>query len=309
MVVSTGVGGGIVLDGRLLDGATGNAGHVGHVIVEPDGHECGCGARGCVEAEASGTAIERITGRPPAEAPPEIIVRSGTLVGRAVASRREPVGPRPRGRRRIGRARLRRTVLRRGPSRNRRPLPPRRTRAAPESSPAPSAPTAPSSAPPPSRAPTNQRAITSAASSKLRMSAAVDDDGAVLVHGLEDRFAGAVDPHLHGERVAGITGFENRASMTLELVDVGAAQRVQQRPAGDAVRAQSVEDRLVEARELGDRRVGVQRVAVARQAVEQRPGRRGSRTSSRDRVSARAIFGGSGDLVVRGSLRSHLHRG
>ncbi|MET1000721.1 MAG: ROK family protein [Acidimicrobiia bacterium] len=86
MVVSTGVGGGIVLDGRLLDGATGNAGHVGHVIVEPDGHECGCGARGCVEAEASGTAIERITGRPPAEAPPEIIVRSGTLVGRAVAS-------------------------------------------------------------------------------------------------------------------------------------------------------------------------------------------------------------------------------
>jgi glucokinase len=86
MVVSTGVGGGIVLDGCLLDGATGNAGHVGHVIVEPDGHECGCGARGCVEAEASGTAIERITGHPPAEAPPEIIVRSGTLVGRAVAS-------------------------------------------------------------------------------------------------------------------------------------------------------------------------------------------------------------------------------
>src|SRR5436853_7163438 len=37
MVVSTGVGGGIVLDGRLLDGASGNAGHVGHVIVEPEG--------------------------------------------------------------------------------------------------------------------------------------------------------------------------------------------------------------------------------------------------------------------------------
>ena len=40
MVVSTGVGGGIVLDGRLLDGAAGNAGHIGHVIVEPDGREC-----------------------------------------------------------------------------------------------------------------------------------------------------------------------------------------------------------------------------------------------------------------------------
>ena len=86
MVVSTGVGGGIVLDGRLLDGAAGNAGHIGHVIVEPDGHECGCGARGCLEAEASGTAIVRITGRPPAEATPEVRERTGTLVGRAVAS-------------------------------------------------------------------------------------------------------------------------------------------------------------------------------------------------------------------------------
>jgi glucokinase len=86
MVVSTGVGGGIVLDGRLLDGAGGNAGHVGHVIVEPDGRECGCGARGCVEAEASGSAIARITGRPPAEASDRVIVRTGTLVGRAVAS-------------------------------------------------------------------------------------------------------------------------------------------------------------------------------------------------------------------------------
>jgi glucokinase len=47
MVVSTGIGGGIVCDGRLLDGAEGNAGHVGHVIVEPDGQACGCGARGC----------------------------------------------------------------------------------------------------------------------------------------------------------------------------------------------------------------------------------------------------------------------
>jgi glucokinase len=86
MVVSTGVGGGIVLDGRLLDGADGNAGHIGHVIVEPDGHPCGCGAHGCLEAEASGTAIAAITGRPPAEASPEVVLRTGTLVGRAVAS-------------------------------------------------------------------------------------------------------------------------------------------------------------------------------------------------------------------------------
>jgi glucokinase len=86
MVVSTGVGGGIVCDGRLLDGTDGNAGHIGHVIVEPDGHVCGCGARGCLEAEASGTAIARITGRPPADAPLDVRTRAGTLVGRAIAS-------------------------------------------------------------------------------------------------------------------------------------------------------------------------------------------------------------------------------
>jgi hypothetical protein len=50
MVVSTGVGGGLVVDRRLLDGLDGNAGHIGHVIVEPDGAECVCGARGCLEA-------------------------------------------------------------------------------------------------------------------------------------------------------------------------------------------------------------------------------------------------------------------
>jgi glucokinase len=86
MVVSTGVGGGIVLEGRLLDGRAGNAGHVGHVIVEPDGRVCGCGARGCLEAEASGTAIAAITGRPPQEAGPDVIARTGRLVGRGVAS-------------------------------------------------------------------------------------------------------------------------------------------------------------------------------------------------------------------------------
>lgn len=86
MVVSTGVGGGLVVDGRLLDGRLGNAGHVGHVVVEPEGRVCACGGRGCLEAEASGTAIESLTGRPASEAPPEIVQRTGTLVGRAVAS-------------------------------------------------------------------------------------------------------------------------------------------------------------------------------------------------------------------------------
>jgi len=86
MVVSTGVGAGLVLDGRLLDGSDGNAGHIGHVIVEPDGCRCECGGRGCLEAEASGTAIAAATGRPAAEAGPEVVSRTGCLVGRAVAS-------------------------------------------------------------------------------------------------------------------------------------------------------------------------------------------------------------------------------
>ncbi len=86
VLVSTGVGGGIVLDGRLLEGAAGNAGHIGHVVVEPDGARCRCGGRGCLEAEASGSAIAAATGRPAEEAGPEVIARTGRLVGRAIAS-------------------------------------------------------------------------------------------------------------------------------------------------------------------------------------------------------------------------------
>jgi glucokinase len=86
MVVSTGVGGGIVVDGRLLDGIDGNAGHIGHVIVVPGGRRCACGAQGCLEAEASGTSIAAITGRPAHEAGADVIDRTGRLVGQAVAS-------------------------------------------------------------------------------------------------------------------------------------------------------------------------------------------------------------------------------
>jgi glucokinase len=58
MVVSTGVGGGLVLDGRLVAGASGNAGHIGHVVVDPDtGPVCACGGRGCLEAIARGPGL------------------------------------------------------------------------------------------------------------------------------------------------------------------------------------------------------------------------------------------------------------
>ncbi|MGK4585610.1 ROK family protein [Kitasatospora sp. HPMI-4] len=59
MVVSTGVGGGLILNGRIHTGPTGNAGHIGHITVDLDGDPCPCGSRGCVEQLASGTAIAR----------------------------------------------------------------------------------------------------------------------------------------------------------------------------------------------------------------------------------------------------------
>jgi glucokinase len=56
MVVSTGVGGGLVLGGRIVDGASGNAGHIGHVVADPEGPVCACGGRGHLEAVARGPA-------------------------------------------------------------------------------------------------------------------------------------------------------------------------------------------------------------------------------------------------------------
>lgn len=86
ITVSGGIGGGLVLDGQLLDGATGNAGHFGHIIVEPGGRRCRCGARGCLDAEASGQAVEAITGRSPREPTYDIMRRTGRLVGRAAGA-------------------------------------------------------------------------------------------------------------------------------------------------------------------------------------------------------------------------------
>lgn len=60
ITVSTGIGGGIVIDGDVYHGFNGGAGEVGHMVVEPKGRVCGCGNRGCLEAMASGTAIGRM---------------------------------------------------------------------------------------------------------------------------------------------------------------------------------------------------------------------------------------------------------
>jgi N-acylmannosamine kinase len=60
VTVSTGVGAGLVIDGRLVTGRTGLAGHLGHTQVDPHGEVCGCGRVGCVETVASGTALVRM---------------------------------------------------------------------------------------------------------------------------------------------------------------------------------------------------------------------------------------------------------
>ena len=59
LFVGTGIGGGLVINGRFHEGATGAAGELGHMTLNPEGPYCGCGSRGCLEAYASKTAIWR----------------------------------------------------------------------------------------------------------------------------------------------------------------------------------------------------------------------------------------------------------
>lgn len=66
MTLGTGVGGGVVLDG-LVTGTWGQAGDVGHQTVVPDSPLCGCGNKGCVEADTQAAALARLAGRPTAK--------------------------------------------------------------------------------------------------------------------------------------------------------------------------------------------------------------------------------------------------
>jgi len=59
ITLGTGVGGGLILGGRIWHGMTGMAGEFGHITVKPEGHPCGCGGRGCAEQYASATAVVR----------------------------------------------------------------------------------------------------------------------------------------------------------------------------------------------------------------------------------------------------------
>ena len=86
--VGTGVGGAVVIGGKLHDGSHGNAGEIGHVILQPDGPPCPCGKRGCVEALCSGSAI----GRRATTSPPGPLSTSGEGVDGAVDVLPSPAG-------------------------------------------------------------------------------------------------------------------------------------------------------------------------------------------------------------------------
>lgn len=84
VIVGTGIGGGIVVDGTPFRGANGFAGEIGHVIVEPEGVPCGCGNRGCLETVASGTAIGRMGREAAAADPTSALGREGDAVALGV---------------------------------------------------------------------------------------------------------------------------------------------------------------------------------------------------------------------------------
>lgn len=78
--------GGLMIHGRLADGATGNLGQFGHIVVEPGGERCVCGASGCLAAYATTGAITASTGRDLRRTPDAIVERTGIMTARAIAS-------------------------------------------------------------------------------------------------------------------------------------------------------------------------------------------------------------------------------
>jgi glucokinase len=81
VTVGTGIGGGLVMDGRIYRGPTGLGAELGHIILNPDGPRCGCGNHGCFEAYASGTALTRMGRDAAADAPDGLIARLGAEAG------------------------------------------------------------------------------------------------------------------------------------------------------------------------------------------------------------------------------------
>jgi len=79
ITLGTGIGGGIIIDGKILRGAGGTAAEIGHICVEPYGASCGCGSRGCLEQYSSATAIVRLTGEIRRDYPKSDLVKNKSL--------------------------------------------------------------------------------------------------------------------------------------------------------------------------------------------------------------------------------------
>ncbi len=86
LVASDEVDGGLIIKGRLAQGTMMNAGQFGHIIVEPEGVECQCGAVGCLSAYVGSRSIQMSTGRDLRRTPPAIVERTGIMLARACAS-------------------------------------------------------------------------------------------------------------------------------------------------------------------------------------------------------------------------------
>lgn len=81
ITVGTGIGGGVVLGGRIYRGPTGLGAELGHIVLNPDGPRCGCGNHGCFEAYASGTALTRMGRDAAADDPRGLIATLGRAEG------------------------------------------------------------------------------------------------------------------------------------------------------------------------------------------------------------------------------------
>ena len=82
LTLGTGVGGGIVLDGKLYEGNEGKGAEMGHIVIELDGRQCGCGRKGCLEAYASATAIINDTKKAMEEHPESLMHKVAEELGK-----------------------------------------------------------------------------------------------------------------------------------------------------------------------------------------------------------------------------------
>jgi len=87
IAIGTGIGGGLILDGRLFHGASGGAGEVGHMVVDPDGAICGCGRAGCLEAVASGSFLDTVAQRIAESEPDGLLARIARREGEQADAR------------------------------------------------------------------------------------------------------------------------------------------------------------------------------------------------------------------------------